>query len=126
MADGTGLDAERGERRGLRRGVREGCGDDRRPRAAPEGLGRYAAIAFELAGLGEGDEDGFDDDDQGGAPGELDNRPAHRILFAYAGLLRRRDPEAAAVWFTALVYLNPNDNVGARFIAPDGPRDSRF
>ena len=57
---------------------------------------------------------------------ELDNRPAHRILFAYADLLRRRDPEAAAVWFTALVYLNPNDNVGARFIAPDGPRDSRF
>ncbi len=41
-------------------------------------------------------------------------------------LLRRRDPEAAAAWFTALVHLNPDDNVGARFIAPDGPRDSRF
>ena len=57
---------------------------------------------------------------------ELDNRPAHRILFAYADLLRWRDPEAAAVWFTALVYLNPSDNIGARVIAPDGPRDSRF
>ncbi|MFD7736276.1 hypothetical protein ACFV6F_38590 [Kitasatospora phosalacinea] len=52
---------------------------------------------------------------------ELDNRPAHRVLFAYADLLRRRDAKAAEAWFTALVYLNPNDNMGARFIAPGGP-----
>ncbi|MFI6448546.1 hypothetical protein [Kitasatospora sp. NPDC050543] len=57
---------------------------------------------------------------------ELDNRPAHRILFACADLLRRRDPKAAAPWFTALVYLNPNDNVGARFLAPDGPQYPGF
>ncbi|MEU1510190.1 hypothetical protein [Kitasatospora sp. NPDC005748] len=57
---------------------------------------------------------------------ELDNRPTHRILYCYADLLRRRDPKASAAWFTALVYLNPKDNLGARFIAPDGPQDPRF
>ncbi|OEJ23253.1 hypothetical protein AR457_00515 [Streptomyces agglomeratus] len=53
--------------------------------------------------------------------GETDNRPAHRILFAYASLLRIKHPRKAAPWFTALVYLNPMDNVGARFLAPGGP-----
>ncbi|WP_371591802.1 hypothetical protein [Streptomyces virginiae] len=52
-----------------------------------------------------------------------DNRPAHRILFAYASLLNLKDPTAAAPWFTALVYLNPPDNLGARFLAPDGPKN---
>ncbi|MFF7993378.1 hypothetical protein ACFZDG_26725 [Kitasatospora xanthocidica] len=27
--------------------------------------------------------------------GELDNRPAHRVLYAYAGLLRRHDPDGS-------------------------------
>ncbi|MFD8782515.1 hypothetical protein [Kitasatospora sp. NPDC059599] len=120
----------------------------------PRDLVAYATIAYELAGLREGDGDfGDNEDDQGDVDpegldaalewaragvcvlqqslpfpftdvllySELDNRPAHRLLFAYADLLRRRDPKAAALWFTALVYLNPNDNMGARFIAPDGP-----
>ncbi|MFI1652167.1 MULTISPECIES: hypothetical protein [Streptomyces] len=58
--------------------------------------------------------------------GDTDNRPAHRILFAYASLLKLKDPTAAAPWFTALVYLNPPDNVGARFLAPQGPQDLSF
>ncbi|MGW4894750.1 hypothetical protein ACWEQL_21145 [Kitasatospora sp. NPDC004240] len=58
--------------------------------------------------------------------GELDNRPAHRILYCYADLLRRRDPKAAAPWFTALVHLDPNDNMGTRFTVPDGPRGPGF
>ncbi|MFJ9080472.1 hypothetical protein ACIRO3_35345 [Streptomyces sp. NPDC102278] len=54
---------------------------------------------------------------------DTDNRPAHRVLFAYAQLLRIKDPAKAAPWFTALVYLNPTDNLGARFCAPGGPSD---
>ncbi|MFE2729356.1 hypothetical protein [Kitasatospora sp. NPDC059327] len=122
-------------------------------RLHPRDLDAYATIAFEVAGLDRDVEGGFDDDQgevpgeldaalewaragvcvlQQSLPWpftdvllytELDNRPAHRILFTYADLLRRRDPKAAAAWFTALVYLNPNDNIGARFIAPDGPWD---
>ncbi|GAA2753436.1 hypothetical protein [Kitasatospora cinereorecta] len=57
---------------------------------------------------------------------ELDNPPAHRILYCQTDLLRRRDPKAAAAWFTALVYLNPMDNMGARFVAPDGPQYPGF
>jgi hypothetical protein len=53
---------------------------------------------------------------------ELDNRPAHRILYAYASLLGRRHPRQAAPWFRAMVYLNPPDNMGARLVAPGGPR----
>ncbi|MFJ1758357.1 hypothetical protein [Kitasatospora sp. NPDC088134] len=52
---------------------------------------------------------------------KLDNRPAHRILFCYADLPRHRDPVAAARRFTALVHLIPDDNMGARFLAPGGP-----
>ncbi|MFD5083426.1 hypothetical protein ACFWOG_12405 [Kitasatospora sp. NPDC058406] len=127
-------------------------------RLHPRDLDAYATIAYEVAGLRQDGEDGFDDeDDQGEVPGELDaalewaragvcvlqqslpwpftdvllygeldNRPAHCILYCYADLLRRRDPKAAAVWFTALVYLNPNDNLGARFIAPGGPQHPGF
>lgn len=54
--------------------------------------------------------------------GELDNRPAHRILCTYAELLSRKHPRKAARWWRALVFLNPPDNVGARFFAPGGPR----
>ena len=54
--------------------------------------------------------------------GEIDNRSAHRVLFAYASLLRLKHPRKAAPWFTALVYANPMDNLGARFLAPHGPR----
>lgn len=53
--------------------------------------------------------------------GDIDNRPAHRILYAYATLLGLKDDTAAEPWFTALVYLNPMDNLGARFHAPGGP-----
>ncbi|MET9108362.1 hypothetical protein [Streptomyces zhihengii] len=53
--------------------------------------------------------------------GEIDNRPAHRVLFAYATLLGLKDEKAAGPWFTALVYLNPMDNIGARFFTPGGP-----
>jgi hypothetical protein len=56
------------------------------------------------------------------AVGKLDNRPAHRILYAYASLLARRHPRKAAPWFRAMVYLNPPDNMGARFTVPGGPR----
>ncbi|MFD9636580.1 hypothetical protein [Streptomyces violascens] len=52
---------------------------------------------------------------------DTDNRPAHRILFADASLLRIRHPRLAAPWFTALVYLNPMDSLGARFLAPGAP-----
>ncbi|MDH6538476.1 hypothetical protein [Streptomyces sp. SPB4] len=54
---------------------------------------------------------------------DTDNRPAHRVLFAYAQLLRIKDPAKDAPWFTALVYLNPNDILGARFCAAGGPSD---
>ncbi|MDK1476940.1 hypothetical protein QNO07_26680 [Streptomyces sp. 549] len=53
--------------------------------------------------------------------GDVANRPAHRALYAYATLLRLKHPEQAAPWFTAMVYLNPLDNMGARFLAPNGP-----
>ncbi|MEU7802574.1 hypothetical protein AB0B10_25275 [Micromonospora arborensis] len=52
----------------------------------------------------------------------LDNRPAHRVLYAYATLLHHRQPRKAGSWFRAMVYLDPNDNLGARFRAPGGPR----
>ncbi|MGW0393851.1 hypothetical protein ACWDYJ_23715 [Streptomyces sp. NPDC003042] len=39
----------------------------------------------------------------------------------HATLIRLKDPGVAAPWFTALVYLNPMDNLGPRFWAPGGP-----
>ncbi len=117
-------------------------------------LDTYATIAYEVAGLRQEDDEDDQGDvpsrELGAALewahagvcvlqqslpwpftdvllyGELDNRPAHRILYCYADLLRRRAPKAAAVWFTALVYLNPNNNLGARFIAPGGPQYPGF
>ncbi|MDT0485240.1 hypothetical protein [Streptomyces doebereineriae] len=53
--------------------------------------------------------------------GCLDNRPAHRLVYAYASLLQLKHPRKAAVWFTAMVYFSPMDNMGARFLAPGGP-----
>ncbi|MGW3196726.1 hypothetical protein ACWDBD_19455 [Streptomyces sp. NPDC001118] len=56
--------------------------------------------------------------------GELDNRPAHRVVYAYANLLQLKHPRKAAAWFTAMVYFSPMDNMGARFHAPGGPSSS--
>lgn len=116
----------------------------------PRCLDAYATIAYDLAGLADGEDEDTEDSDVPGdleealswaragvcvlqqslpfpfrdvlTYGELDNRPAHRLLYAYADLLRRKHPRKAAPWFTALVYLNPADNLGARFVAPSGPR----
>ncbi|WP_420077917.1 hypothetical protein ACN6AT_00175 [Streptomyces sp. JL4002] len=51
------------------------------------------------------------------------NRPAHRILFAYASLLNLKNPAAAAPWCTALACLNLPDDHGARFRAGVGGHD---
>ncbi|MDQ1042148.1 hypothetical protein [Streptomyces sp. V4I2] len=50
--------------------------------------------------------------------GDTDNRPAHRLVFAYASLLRLKNPRQSAAWFTAMVYFSPMDNMGARFFTP--------
>ena len=57
--------------------------------------------------------------------GELDNRPAHRILCTYAQLLSRKHPRKADRWWRAMVFLNPPDNMGARFLARRGQRQQR-
>ncbi|MEV0494469.1 hypothetical protein [Streptomyces atratus] len=95
----------------------------------PRDLDSYATFAYEYAGLE--DEGDFTDAENGTGDlttalawaaagvcvlqqslpypfrdvllyGDTDNRPAHRILFAYASLLRLKDPRKAAPWFTAL------------------------
>lgn len=43
-----------------------------------------------------------------------DNRPAHRALYAYARILHAQSPRKAKRWFRAMVYANPEDNMGAR------------
>ena len=115
----------------------------------PRCLDAYVMEAYAAAGLGDGEDPAnadLDDNDldealawaeagvcvlQQSLPwpftdclpySELDNRPAHRILYAYASLLSRRHPRKAAPWFRAMVYYNPPDNMGARFTAPGGPR----
>ncbi|MDV3133319.1 hypothetical protein [Mycobacterium sp. 29Ha] len=45
---------------------------------------------------------------------QLDNRPAHRVLYAYARLLKVRSKRHAQPWFRAMLYMNPMDNMGAR------------
>jgi hypothetical protein len=50
----------------------------------------------------------------------IDNRPAHRILYAYASLLAGKHPRLAAKWFRSLVFINPPDNMGARFYRERG------
>jgi hypothetical protein len=47
---------------------------------------------------------------------EIDNRPAHRILATYAQLLSHTNPREANRWWRAMVFLNPPDNMGARFL----------
>ncbi len=54
--------------------------------------------------------------------GCLDHRSAHRLLFAHALLLRQRRSKQAASWFRAMVYLDPNDNLGARYCVSAGRR----
>lgn len=44
-----------------------------------------------------------------------DNRPAHRLLYAYALLTAHQHPRKAAKWFKAMYFMNPDDNMGARF-----------
>lgn len=41
-----------------------------------------------------------------------DNRPAHRAVFVYALLLAARSPKRAKPWFRAMLYMNPDDNMG--------------
>lgn len=43
-----------------------------------------------------------------------DNRPAHRALFAYASILDAKSRRKAKPWFTAMLYMNPDDNMGVR------------
>lgn len=54
--------------------------------------------------------------------GYVDHRSAHRLLFAYALLLRHRRPRQAAPWFRAMIYLDPNDNLGAQSFVSAGKR----
>lgn len=50
----------------------------------------------------------------------IDDRPAIRLIFAYASLLRAKSPRKATPWFTALVYMDPEDRIGARYFVPGG------
>lgn len=45
----------------------------------------------------------------------IDNRPAHRLLYAHALLTEHSHPRRAARLFKAMVFMNPNDQMGARF-----------
>lgn len=48
-------------------------------------------------------------------PGDvIDNRPAHRALFALATILDAKSRRKAKPWFTAMLYMNPDDNMGVR------------
>ncbi|OBK38608.1 hypothetical protein A5658_03555 [Mycobacterium sp. 1245111.1] len=44
-----------------------------------------------------------------------DNRPAHRVLYAYASLLAMKSMRQAKPWFRAMLYMNPNDNLGISY-----------
>jgi hypothetical protein len=46
---------------------------------------------------------------------ELDNRPAHRLLYVYARLLATEHPRKAQQLFRAMLFMNPPDNMGARY-----------
>ncbi len=45
----------------------------------------------------------------------IDNRPAHRVLYAYGSLLAMRSMAQARPWFRAMLYMNPIDNLGVRY-----------
>lgn len=51
-----------------------------------------------------------------------DHRAAHRLLLAHALVLRQRHPRKAVAWLRAMVYLDPNDNLGARYLVTAGGR----
>ncbi|MEV6421659.1 hypothetical protein [Streptomyces sp. NPDC051662] len=57
--------------------------------------------------------------------GAIDNRPAIRMVFAYATLLRAKSPRKATPWFRALVYMDPEDRIGARYFVPGGTHKQR-
>ncbi len=58
---------------------------------------------------------------------ELDNRPAHRVIHAYASILHRLHPRKALPWFRSQVYMSPDDGLGARFyFATPQPRFDSF
>jgi hypothetical protein len=52
----------------------------------------------------------------------VDHRSAHRLLLAHALVLRQRHPREAVAWLRAMVYLDPNDNLGARYLMTGGVR----
>ncbi|MFD6691046.1 hypothetical protein ACFWEV_34905 [Streptomyces bacillaris] len=133
------------------RAYEDGCVTIGGHRLHPRCLDDYSTIAYQLAGLDSEEEDDGDAPPPGDlnaalewaragvcvlqqslpfpfrdvlSYGELDNRPAHRILYAYADLLRHTKPRKAGTWFRAMVFLNPQDNVGARFRAPGGPKQA--
>ena len=37
--------------------------------------------------------------------GWIDNRPAHRLMYAYASLLQFKHPRKARKWFRAMVFI---------------------
>lgn len=49
----------------------------------------------------------------------IGNRPANRLTYAYAILTALKDRQQAERWFKALVFMNPEDNMGARFHLPN-------
>lgn len=51
-----------------------------------------------------------------------DNRPAHRVMYAYARLLNARSPRQAKRWFRAMLFANPMDNMGVRDFLLSGSR----
>lgn len=56
--------------------------------------------------------------------GLIDNRPAHRVMYAYASLLEFKHPRIARKWFRAMLFMNPVDNLGVRYcLAPRSKTD---
>lgn len=47
-------------------------------------------------------------------PMNLDTRPAHRALLAYASLLAVKSRKRSKPWFQAILYINPYDEMGVR------------
>jgi hypothetical protein len=43
------------------------------------------------------------------------------VFYAYARLLRRRHPRKARIWFRAMVFVNPVDNLGAGYFLRKTP-----
>jgi hypothetical protein len=47
--------------------------------------------------------------------GWIDNRPTHRLMYAYASLLQYKHPHKARKWFRTTLFMNPPNNMGVRF-----------